>query len=370
MGFLISALAFVVLLSFLVLIHEFGHYLAAVRSGVVVEEFGFGLPPRAKTLFWYGRTRFSLNWIPFGGFVRLKGENASTEAERKAPGSFGAASIPRRVLILTAGVLMNFVFAIVIFTLGFSVWRWVPTYVSFADLKAAGERGEITLDPGVRIAAVLPDGAAAEAKVPGKSLLMTVDGTPVYEPQDVVDVQKGKSRVVYELRTDDGAGETQMLTLKVADGRTGVELQLFPQVESPKRSVPRALLLSLREAEVVMVQTVLGISQLVQSLARSGTVPEGVTGIVGIAVLTHDSVQAGFMPYLSLVALLSLSLAVLNILPFPALDGGRLAFLFIEAIRRRPAPRRFELMTNTIGFLLLIMLILLITYNDIINLFR
>jgi regulator of sigma E protease len=368
MGLLISALAFFVLLSLLVLIHEFGHYIAAVRSGVTVEEFGFGLPPRAKTLFHYRKTRFSLNWIPFGGFVRLKGENAMTERERAAPGSFGAATIPRRILILIAGVLMNFLFAIVIFTFGFSFWQWVPTYVSFEQMKEAGARGEITLNPGVRIASVVPEGTAAQAQVPGQSLLLSVDGTPVFEPTDVVKAQDGKTSVTYTLRPNDGKGEETTVRVSVAEGRTGVELQYFPQVLSHKRSLPRSVLLSFREAEVVTVQTVIGIAQLFQSLAWKGRVPEGVTGIVGIAVLTHDSVQEGFMPYIRLIALLSLSLAALNILPFPALDGGRLMFLLIEAIRQRPAPRRFELMVNTIGFLLLIGLILVITYNDILRL--
>src|SRR3990167_8798679 len=111
---LLSALAFFLLLTVLILFHECGHFFAARKAGVIVEEFGFGLPPRAKTLFFQGGTRFSLNWIPFGGFVRLKGENAITERDRTAPGSFGRASVFARIVILTAGVAMNFLFAIVI----------------------------------------------------------------------------------------------------------------------------------------------------------------------------------------------------------------------------------------------------------------
>jgi regulator of sigma E protease len=117
------------------------------------------------------------------------------------------------------------------------------------------------------------------------------------------------------------------------------------------------------------VQTILGIGELFTSLLERARVPEGITGIVGIAVMTHDTVQAGLMPYLRLVADLSLSLAILNILPFPALDGGRLFFVLAELLRKRPAPRRFELATNAIGFIFLLLLIVIITYHDILKLF-
>jgi regulator of sigma E protease len=366
--FVISTLAFIVLLSFLVLIHECGHFFAARRAKVVVEEFGFGLPPRAKTLFHQGGTRFSLNWIPFGGFVRLKGENVVHESERTQPGNFAAAGIPARIGILVAGVAMNFLFAIVIFTLGFSFWHWVPTYISFEDMKAAATRGEITLDPGVRIAGVQQGGTAATAHVPAGSLLLSVDNQPVYAPADVVKLQEGKTSVTYVLKPGDNAGPST-LTVPVAAGKTGVELQFSPQVTSPNRSVPQALLLSLQEAKSMTVQTVLGIGQLATSLVERGKVPEGITGIVGIAVLTHDTIREGFMHYLRLVAVLSLSLAILNILPFPALDGGRLAFVLYELVRGRPAPRQFELVTNTVGFGVLLTLIVIITYNDIVHLF-
>jgi regulator of sigma E protease len=116
-------------------------------------------------------------------------------------------------------------------------------------------------------------------------------------------------------------------------------------------------------------QTVIGLKQLVVTLVTRARVPEGITGIVGIAVLTHGSVESGFMSYLRLVALLSLSLAILNVLPLPALDGGRLLFVLIEAILRRPLNRRFEVMTNALGFVFLISLIVVITFNDIAHLF-
>ncbi len=367
LAYIPSLLAFFVLLSFLILIHELGHFFAARRSKVVVEEFGFGLPPRMKTLFWQGGTRFSLNWIPFGGFVRLKGENAASEKERTAHGSFGGAPIYSRVIILVAGVFMNLVFAIVVFTLGFSWGQWIPRYLSLEDMKSAATRGEITLTPGVLVADVRPEGTALGAGVKAGSILLAVDGQAVYGPQEIVDLQKEKSKVTYYLRNADGKEQT--LTVPVAEGKTGVELQFSPEIVSPKRSLATGFVLALRETKNTTVQTLLGMGQLFRSLAEKARIPEGVTGIVGIAVITHDTVKLGIMPYLRLLADLSLSLAILNILPFPALDGGRLVFVVYEFVRRRPAPRTFELTTNAVGFVFLIGLIIAITYNDILHLF-
>lgn len=367
--FLLSAVAFLVLLTVLVFIHELGHFFAARKSGVVVEEFGFGLPPRAKTLFHQKGTRFSLNWIPFGGFVRLKGENAQTEKERNAPGSFSSASYGSRILILCAGVFMNFVFAIFIFVIGFSAGGWIPTYLSMADMRSGAERGEISLQPGVLVDDVLPDGTAKAAGVVAKNIVLKVDGTEVYSPKEVADMQLGKQQITYTIQRSESDTTVTTVTVPVKDGRTGVSLESMARaLTATKHSFPTALRLSLREAWVMTEQTVFGIAHLFASLFVRASVPEGITGIVGIAQLTHASVQAGFMVYLRLVALLSLSLAILNILPLPALDGGRLAFVVVEAVRRKPANRKVEVMTNAIGFFFLIGLILVITLHDIIRL--
>lgn len=367
---MISALAFLVLLSVLVVIHEAGHFFAAKQAGVTVEEFGFGLPPKAMHLFTWQGTRFTFNWIPFGGFVRLKGENLERESDRAARGSFSAASIGARVIILTAGVAMNFLFALFLFTVGFSVGRWIPTYLTYEDLAAAGARGEVHMVPAVLIEQTLQDGTAATAHVPAPSLLLSIDGVAVTDAAKVAPMQAGKESVTYRLKAGEKLDREMTVTLPLKDGKTGVVLRPFPlELSAPLRTPWAAFALGLREARLVTVQTVLGLRQLVVSLFSRGTVPAGVTGIVGIAELTHLSVQQGFMTYLRLVALLSLSLAILNILPLPALDGGRLVFVLAEWIRRKPANRRFETTTNLVGFILLIGLILVITYNDILRLF-
>lgn len=369
MTLLLSALAFFFLITGLILIHELGHYIAARWAGVAVEEFGFGLPPRAKTLFTYAGTKFTINWIPFGGFVRLKGEGVMDEGDRLAKGSLHRASILKRCLILVAGVGMNLILAFFIFFYGFSFGRWIPTYLSLAQMEEAAARGEINLQLGVLIDDVLVGGAAAEAGIPAKSFLFAIDDRQVSHAEDVISLQEGKETVRYRYADNpDGDNETTKV-VRIEAGKTGVYLRTVPlSVSSPARSIGESFMLSLRETRVVTKETVLGIGKLFSSLAQHGAVPEGITGIVGIAQLTYDSVEKGFMMYLRLVALLSLSLAVLNILPFPALDGGRLIFVLSE-IFIRPGNRKVELITNTVGFGVLLFVILLVTLYDVFRLF-
>ena len=373
MNVVISALAFFLLLSVLILIHEWGHFSAARFFKVVVEEFGFGLPPKMKTIFKKYGTDFTLNWIPFGGFVRLKGESAMTEQERRAQGSFSAAPIHARIIILLAGVCMNLLLALAIFTVGFSVSNWVPTYTTLEQMEEAGRNGEIHLVMSVMIDDVISGGGAAKIGVPVKSVLHSIDGENILSVTDVSSMQEGKSRVTYGISSlvDGVVGEEiEEYRVSLRDGKSGIVIIPFPlELSAPDRNVFVAFGLALRESKVMMTQTVIGIGKLVSSIARTGTIPEGIAGIVGIAQLTHGAVQEGFMHYLRLVALLSLSLAALNVLPFPALDGGRLIFVLVEWVSRKPVNRTFEVTINAIGFIFLLLLILFITFNDIVRLF-
>ncbi len=368
MTILITAVAFFLLITGLILIHELGHFFAARWAGVEVEEFGFGLPPRAKSLFRWKGTIFSFNWIPFGGFVRLKGEGAIEESERDAPGSFASTGIAKRCVILVAGVTMNFLLAMCIFFYGFAVGGWIPTYLSLDEMEDAASRGEIAMHLAVVIDDVLAGGTALDAGVLAGSILYAVDDVPVSRPDDVVKLQQGKSSVTYTYAAGPDDAPTTV-RVAVEDGKTGVYLRTVPmEVTAPRRGPGEAFLLSIRETSVVTEQTVLGIARLFSSLAQRGVVPEGVTGIVGIAQLTYTSVQGGAAVYFRLVALLSLSLAILNILPFPALDGGRLLFVLSELFIR-PGSRRVELITNTVGFGVLLFVIILVTLYDVFRLF-
>lgn len=371
MTILITVVAFVLLLTILIIIHEAGHYSMAKLFGVDVEEFGFGLPPRAKTLFVRKGTIFSLNWVPFGGFVRLKGENEVNIEKRFEKGSFASASYFARISILAGGVVMNFILAFALLTVGFSVGRWVPNfYASIEELKAAAAAGEIYLETGVYITDVLPGSPAAKAGVVKDTAIKSVDGIAVAEPQDVIKLQEGKTQVQYVLLEGKDKAERTVTVRGLENGKSGIGISPFAaKLSAPKRSVLKAVELAGRETVFMTIQTVKGITNLISSLATRAHVPEGITGIVGIAVLTYSSVQEGLMTYLRLVALLSLSLAILNVLPLPALDGGRLLFVLVEMVIRRPLNQQFELITNAVGFFLLIGLIIIITFNDVIHLF-
>lgn len=368
MTMLISALAFIFLLTLLIIIHELGHFAVARFFGVEVEEFGFGLPPRAKALFRNGRTLFTLNWVPFGGFVRLKGENQTDVGKRAEQGSFAGASFHARMLILCGGVAMNFLLAFMLLTVGFSVGRWVPYhYSSQEQFDEAVRTGELTSEKGVFVQEVMAGGSAARSGLQKNSAILAVNNVPVAVPEDVIRMQKRTSNVQYSLM-EPGSLTVRTVDVALVDGKAGIAL-VETRIQANRRSLPRALLLSVRETAFMTVQTIYGIAHLIRSLTTRFNIPEGITGIVGIYGLTYASVQEGFMTYLRLVTLLSLSLAILNILPLPALDGGRLLFVLVEMVIRRPLNQRFELLTNAIGFFVLIGLILIITLNDVIHLF-
>lgn len=368
MTVLISALAFILLLTLLIIIHELGHFAAAKFFGVDVEEFGFGLPPRAKELFRSGKTLFTLNWVPFGGFVRLKGENEVEIRKRYERGSFGSAGLTARILILCGGVTMNFLLAFVLLTIGFSVGHWVPYhYASQQQLDEAVAMGELAVEKGVFVQEVIAGGSAARSGLQRNAAILAVDSVPVSAPEDVIRLQKRKSHVQYSVM-EPGSTAPHTVNIALVDGKAGVAL-VETRIQAHRRSLWRALILSVRETGFMAMQTVEGIAHLITSLTSRFAVPEGITGIVGIYGLTYASIQEGFMTYLRLVALLSLSLAILNILPLPALDGGRLLFVLVEMVIRQPLNQRFELLTNAIGFFVLIGLILIITLNDVIHLF-
>lgn len=368
MTVLISALAFILLVTLLIIIHELGHFAAAKFFGVEVEEFGFGLPPRAKTLFRSGTTLFTLNWVPFGGFVRLKGENEVDVQKRHEKGSFGSASFAARILILCGGVTMNFLLAFLLLTVGFSVGHWVPYhYSSQEQLDEAVRMGELTIERGVFVQEVTAGGPAARSGIQKNSAILAVNKVPVSVPEDVVRLQKRTSHVQYSVMETTGT-TPRTLDIALIDGKAGIAL-VETRIQAHRRSLGRALILSVRETGFMTMQTVYGVASLVRSLTTRFHVPEGIAGIVGMYGLTRASVQEGFMMYLRLVAFLSLSLATLNILPLPPLDGGRLLFVLVEMVIQRPLNQRFEILTNAIGFCVLIGLILIITLNDVIHLF-
>ncbi len=431
---LLTIVSFVLVLGVLVFFHELGHYWVARRNGIVVEEFGFGYPPRALKLFRYDGTDFTLNWLPLGGFARMKGEDAGDMSS----GSFNAASRGARAAVLIAGPAMNFFLAIVLFAAsfmaGFPAPAGAPQIVSAgAGAVALGlQEGDIVLayagaplqvpiveEESITIMAQQPGTSTPVAVVSRAGTLMEIavtDSATLWDaikgstyrpvlvtevtaladqsPAQLAGIQNGDlvyavdgETVTADLPLNELINERlgQELTLTVLRDGEWHEIQVTPRVDPPpgegalgvqisyiNRMATMGLLPSLREGIVNTGSYAAIVLSLPVLLFHGQLTPEQaqVSGPVGIAQMVGGAVSAsidtGFwFPILRLSAVLSAALAITNLLPLPALDGGRLLFILIEAIRgRRVSPER-EGLIHMVGFALLLGLMLIITVRDL-----
>lgn len=543
MDFLLTAIAFIVIFSVLILVHECGHFFVAKKSGIKVEEFGFGLPPR---IWGYrkGETIYSINAIPFGGFVRMLGEDDGDSKLEKNKRSFSSKPPRIRIFVVIAGVTMNFLLAFVLLTVGF-IFGMKPLILSGDDVFKYIDSGVIENTQGIVVKEVSVGGAAdrsglkvgdrivdmngreilesgtlqnaidttavgkniilnVERNVEGAEVLMSlnliadekglgfspyefvylprvavegvkegsfaesagimegdvflkINGQSIYymsdfedaissggeltavvlrdykeqevklglgrknltiitgvfsdTPAETAGIEKGDVIVSINDTVLTGAREVvaftslhkdEVLKYKIdrngksvdlsvkpgLDGLVGVALSTITAYENSDLSVyvtdvPISVT-NIKNVSVPvwdapgkafsdMVQlgymTVGMFADVVKSVATKLTVPEGVSGPVGIAVLTYSSVQEGGLSLLRFGALLSLSLAVINIFPLPALDGGKLIFIILEVIIGRKISPKFEALVHTLGFVLLLMLIMFITYGDVVRIF-
>lgn len=542
MSYLLTIIAFIVIFSILILVHEFGHFIMAKKAGIKVEEFGFGLPPR----LWgkkKGETIYSINWIPFGGFVRMYGEDESDSKSLRSSRSFAAKPMRSRVAVVVAGVVMNFLLAWLLMSIGFSFG--MQPLLGPDDVLTAVSNGQIVLQEGVKIKSVEAgslaeqygfksddviyaiDGAALEngnlaamandpvgqynvvrnyelytleilpeavknsetprslgfgfydfggfprvkifdlkpntvaykAGLRSGDIVITVNGRQVFSIQDyenfvrgvpvleysiyrngliekfIVERSQARQVIVSEVLQDSPAqkagikdediilainGKQMSDSLEVinfvqehkneqlayliqrgsqklfyeikpaGDGRIGVllsELMSYAddqgvslynadvfstivEVKEQKYPAHVAVYKAFGETYRLSKETAKMFGGFVSNLVRRGEVPDSVAGPVGIAQMTHVFVQEGFIPLLRFVAILSLSLAVINILPFPALDGGRLLFIIIEFIIGRRVNSKWENWVHAFGYFLIILLILVVTYSDIVRLIK
>lgn len=359
-----SIIIFVITLLVLVLIHEFGHFLMAKRFGIKVEEFGFGIPPRlwGKKI---GETLYSINWLPFGGFVKLLGEDevdTVTVSQDNKDRDFRTKPVGQRIIVVVAGVLMNL----------FLAWILFYTVIISQNFKIIYP----TLEPAVFIAQVQNGFPAQKAGIKVGEKLAAIDN------QAVADIDTARKLI----KSKDGNAVT--LTLSDIDGKSSRNVTVVPQkqdngdvligvVFSP---IPFRQYFSLGEKTLSGISyswdltrlTFAGLGSLLQQLVSGnfGQASKSVSGPVGLAVVTNDILSSGgigmvILPYLWFVGVISLTLSVFNVLPIPALDGGRLLFLVIEAVTKRKVKEDVERMVHQIGFAILIGLAVLITYSDI-----
>lgn len=357
-----TILLFLALLSALVLVHEFGHFIAARKSGMTVEEFGMGFPPR---LFgWKSKkgTVWSVNAIPLGGFVKIKGESGENA---DAPDSFARQNWFKRFAVVIAGVVMNLVLAWALFTTGFLFG--LPAVV-----EDGVEAGVAVTDRAINIVDVLPGSAADTAGLKVGDRVLTIDGTAYDAGQAARDalVPHADGTPISVMVAQGGETKTLAVTpTYVAElGRDGVGVALvetgflhYPWYQAPGKGF-----------QVTMQSTwdvISAFGGLVTSIFHREDVSANLSGPVGIAVLTGQVASLGVSHLVQFAAMLSINLAVINVLPFPALDGGRLAFLLYEAIRRKRATPAFEQGVHAVGFAFLLLVVLIVTVKDIVHLF-
>ncbi len=367
----LAIIAFIIIFSLLVLVHEWGHFTMARRAGIKVEEFGIGMPPRAKKLFKDKKgTLYSLNWVPFGGFVRLFGEDSTDPKVLKDKKSFASKTIGQRTSVIVAGVVMNFLLAWVLITVGFMVGM-KPFLVTQEDVQKGVEQGIVETQTILYVHEIVPDRPLSETDLKAGDYILSVNGAAVTEDIDLSQViRPDQPTTIVYMR-----GETQEALEVMADeeGKVGMTIsaeQYVRDVKSVRYPFYQAPVKAIQEIGRLSVLTVKMLGKVVVNIVAKFTVPEGVAGPVGIAKLTHTFTQQGFMALVQFTALLSISLGVINIMPFPALDGGRLLFIIFEVITRRRPNANMEAVVHTVGFALLMLLILFITWNDIVNLFR
>ncbi|MFH1218332.1 MAG: RIP metalloprotease RseP [Candidatus Peregrinibacteria bacterium] len=534
MSIVLTIIAFIVIFSVLILVHELGHFVMAKRSGIKVLEFGFGLPPR----IWgkkKGETIYSINWIPFGGFVKMMGEDSFDPKMIKEKRSFAAQPMRKRVKVIVAGVLMNFILAWLLLSVGFtfgmqpllvpgdvlgavsdggivlaegvkvkdvaeggigekmglkaddvifsvngqvldalSIEKFINNPVGVYQIERKGNvfnyevkeeemewkteffdfvvfprvrifglnemskaykaglregdiivsvnenqvfsveeferfvRGERELEyevfrSGLReniivelsetrnviVSSVIPDSPAYEAGLKNRDIIISVNGNYVDDSLELIEFVEGHSdenlaflvdregeRIFYEVKPEEGKigvllselmaygsdSEMSVYNVDVISSVLKIEDVKYPFYEAPFKAFGEGIRLSKITGEMFI--------GFVGGFIRGRGVPGSVAGPVGIAQLTHTFVQEGFIPLLRFVAILSLSLAVINILPIPALDGGRLLFVLIEFIAGRKVNQKWESYLHGLGYVLILLLILAVTYSDIVKLVK
>lgn len=351
--------------SVIILVHEGGHFFTALKFGVKVEEFGIGIPPRAKILKKKNGIIYSLNWIPFGGFVRMYGEDDATVSRRNKK-AFSAKKVWQRMLIVVAGVFMNFVLAWGFLTIGYTAGMHpilLPT-----EYEQAVQDGLLTRS--LVVTEITEDSFAQAGGVQVDDVIIAVNGTAISQGEQLREIleQNKDAQIVYTL--DRAGAELELPVQLDAEGKSG--LMVAEAYESHEVQYPfyQAPVVALSDVGRLSITTVRFTVDFFENLVLHQELQDNVGGPVKIGQMTYELVLWGsFIDILRFAALISLSIGVINLIPLPALDGGRFLFLAIEAVAGRPVNQNFEALIHAFGFLLLLLLLIVITYRDVFSLF-
>lgn len=366
-----SIVIFVVILAVLILVHEFGHFLAAKLFGIRVDEFGIGYPPRAATLFKFRGTEFTLNWIPFGGFVKILGENGeATDVDGKPlPEVEAAKSFTRKpryaqALVLVAGVGFNLIFAWLLISLGFMIG--LPTSTS------AVPAGQEISNPQLVISLVSPESPAEKSGLKSGDVITAVAGfSGELTPDSVSNYigSHGEDTIAISYKRGDETGVASAEPVEgIIQGRKAIGISM-DTIGTLTLSFFPALWEGARTTVSLVYATAVGLGSFIVNIFTGDADFSQVTGPVGIVGLVGDASRLGIIYLLSFTAFISINLAVINVIPFPALDGGRLLFVIIEAIKRSPMSPKVTGVVNFVGFALLILLMVFVTVHDVVRLF-
>lgn len=362
-----TILIFLIILLVLVLVHEFGHFYSAKKFGIRVDEFGFGFPPK---LFGYkkGETEYTFNLLPIGGFVKIFGENPDNENTfgPDANRSFVNKEKWKQAIVLFAGVFANFILAWFLFSIGFM--SGFPTSVG-SEIK-----GYALSDVRLVVVSISPKSPAELSGLRSGDVINSVrvgkDFTSYVSPETVKSfvVHSEGDQVEIGYTRGNNAEQFVKITPDISSGEPLIGISM-DQVGIAKLSFFRAFWEGMKLTLHMIKGTVLGLYGLIADGIQGKGSFASITGPVGMVGIVGDAYNLGFVYLLSFAALISVNLAVINLLPFPALDGGRLLFLLIEKIKGSRMNMKIINTTNAVGFGILILLMLVITYHDVVKLF-
>lgn len=339
-------------LSLLILGHEAGHFFAAKRFGLKVDEFGFGFPPRMFARK-RGETEYSVNWLPFGGFVKIAGENDRmsgevgklmdlTEPEKKRIFLFQPAW--KRSVIILAGIFVNFVIG----------------WILFSAVAMIGTPSALI------ISTVQPGSPAEVAGIKSNDVIKNYKNADSFIA--FVNENRGKEISFLVLRGSEEVAVKATPREKVVEGEGGLGVGLAPAGAEPEGFFG-SMVFGFEQTIYVTKGTFAGFYIMLKGLVTTGKVPADIAGPVGIFSVANEVGKIGYAYLINLIALISVNLAVLNLIPFPALDGGRFLMILVEKFKGSPVPVKVEGIINGVGFALLLLLMVVVTARDVVRLF-
>ena len=355
----------------LVVVHEFGHFLAARRYGVTVEEFGIGFPPKAWSKKLKSKMLFSINWLPLGGFVKLKGEH---DADTR-PGCYGAASLANKTKIMLAGVAMNLLAAFVLLTL--LAWFGIPQII---DNQYTVKSNTKVIQSDVLVGFIEPDSPAVKAGFMVRDSLVSINKNGMSEainkaeklPEVTKKYAGQEVTIIYDRAGKQKQAKVTLQTTAIVKASEKTNnpkgyLGISPADFSLQTSTWSAPIVAGGLIGQFTRATFQGLGRTIGDLfhGNGAKASEQVAGPVGIFVLLKDGSLLGYQFVLMIVAIISLTLAIMNVLPIPALDGGRLFVTWLFRIIRKPLKQKTEELIHGTGFALLMVLFILITIVDI-----